>query len=162
MTETPQFGPERDRRRRKRILTKRNVGIAVLALLVVFFAISILSELRGTPDEGFGRLYRQRTRLPDLPERRPYDVVDDGEVREQGGVDPLLLDGLRREQILGVEPGMLEKQHGVSTELPEPGWGTSPDGRILGEGEVPSGVRITGGPEGVKIERQPDAPPSPD
>ncbi|MCA1734262.1 MAG: hypothetical protein LC732_11750, partial [Acidobacteria bacterium] len=116
---------------------------------------SIYFEIR-TPASGsgsFGRLYSQRTHTPELPERAPYTVIPEQEVRGQTGADPMLIDGMRREKFLGVEPGMLEKKFGINTETADPrlGGGIAPADPRLREGSV----RITGGPEGVRIEDKP-------
>lgn len=148
--------PVRDRRKRKRLVTKRTVGITLALVLAVFLAISIYFEIRA-PESGsgsFGRLYSQRTHTPELPERAPYTVIPEQEVRSsQTGADPMLIDGMRREKFLGVEPGMLEKKFGINTETADPrlGGGIAPADPRLSEGSV----RITGGPEGVRIEDKP-------
>jgi hypothetical protein len=146
--------PVRDRRRRKRLVTKRTVGITIALVLAIFLAISIYFEMR-TPASGsgsFGRLYSLRTQTPELPERAPYTVIPEREVRGQAGADPMLIDGMRREKFLGVEPGMLEKKFGINTETADPRLegGTTPADPRLREGSV----RITGGPEGVRIEEK--------
>ena len=148
--ETPRFGPERDRRRRKRLLTKRNVGITLASFLALFLIFSVIAEMRTPDSAGFGRLYSQRTKLPDLPERQGWSVVEETEITRSGGVDPLLLDSVRRQEILGVEPGALERQHGRRPES-EVVLGTSVAPTT--PGQVPAGVKISGGPEGVKIEQ---------
>ena len=147
--------PVRDRRKRKRLVTKRTVGITIALVLAVFLAISIYFEIRA-PKSGagsFGRLYSQRTNTPELPERAPYTVIPEQEVSGgQTGADPMLIDGMRREKFLGVEPGMLEKKFGINTETADPrlGGGIAAVDPRLRDGSV----RITGGPEGVRIEEK--------
>lgn len=155
ITPTPESTPPlRDRRKRKRLVTKRTVGITIALVLAVFLAISIYFEITA-PKSGsgsFGRLYSQRTQTPELPERAPYTVIPEQEIRGQAGADPMLIDGMRREKFLGVEPGMLEKKFGINTETADPrlGGGIAPVDPRLREGSV----RITGGPEGVRIEEK--------
>lgn len=161
----PQLGPpssasQRDRRRRKRRFTGRNLGIALLGLVALFFLVSLWFEYSGKGREGYGRLYARRTRTLDLPEREPYSVVSEREVDERDGANPFLVEGMRREQLLGVEPGMLEKQHGLVPDQPDLSGGFAPDGS-LGRAPTrrPAEVAITGGPEGVAIEQNSDTPP---
>lgn len=155
MPQSPESpAPVRDRRKRKRILTKKTVGITLAAIIAIFVAVSAWFEWKA-PEAGsgsFGRLYSQRTRVPDLPERTPYAVIPEQEIRGQGSADPMLIDGMRRERFLGVEPGMLEKKFGINTETADPrlGGGIAPADPRLRQGSV----RITGGPEGVKIEEK--------
>ncbi|HUP65077.1 MAG TPA: hypothetical protein VM557_07340 [Thermoanaerobaculia bacterium] len=156
MSEDFQIGPPRDRRRRRRLLTKRNVGITLAVLLVAFLGISLYFESK-SPSDGYGRLYRERSMATELPEPKPFEVVQETDIHERRGANPLLVEGMRRQEILGVEPGMLEKQHGVRTREEEQ--------RILlermGEGSLQgrqtpdmTDVRIVGGPEGVEVQRK--------
>lgn len=154
-TEAPPAGPPRDRRQRRRILTKKNVAIGIGLFVIAFLAVSVWFEYHAPRGDSYGRLYSSRTRLPELPERQPYTVVEGEEVSGRDGANPLLLEGLRREQFLGVEPGMLERQHGIDPDPPALGYSPGPDGAILGRGDPqkPAEIRITGGPEGVEIEK---------
>lgn len=156
MGEHQPFGPERDRRRGRRLLTKRNVLITVVAIVVVFLGISVWSEVSDKARFGKGRLYSSRLNLPDLPERRPYEVISGDEIFSSGGADPMLLDYQRREALLGVQPGMLERQHGIDPDAPmiDPS-----DSSLSAISSNPietgtAGVAITGGPEGVRIEKK--------
>ena len=155
MSEDFQIGPARDRRRRRRLLTKRNVAIGLGVLLVAFLGISLYFESKSS--EGYGRLYRERAMSTELPEPKPFEVVQGTDIEERRGANPLLVEGMRRQEILGVEPGMLEKQHGVRTREEEQ--------RILlermGEGSLDgrqtpdlTDVHIVGGPEGVEVQRK--------
>ncbi|HEY0592959.1 MAG TPA: hypothetical protein VGF40_14395 [Thermoanaerobaculia bacterium] len=155
----PPFGPLRDRRRRKRLLTKRNVLITVIAVFVLFTAISVWSEVSDKARFGQGRLYSSRVNLPDLPPRHSYAVVSEEEVSSSAGADPLLLDYSRREAILGVEPGMLERQNGIDPDAPPLDWSESSLGVAPGSAPTQTGtaeVAITGGAEGVRIEKRQD------
>lgn len=156
MSESPSFGPERDRRRRRRILTKRNVGITILVLVLAFMVISIWSEVSDKARFGKGRLYSSRTKIPELAPRAPYEVVPEQEISSSRGADPLLLESSRREQILGVEPGMLERQNGIDPDAQLLDIG---DSSLAGaaENRAETGTaeaKITGGPGGVRIEKK--------
>ncbi len=156
MSESPSFGPERDRRRRRRILTKRNVGITILVLVLAFMAISIWSEVSDKARFGKGRLYSSRTKIPELAPRAAYEVVPEQEISSSRGADPLLLESSRREQLLGVEPGMLERQNGINPDAPMLDVNDSSLGGAMGRPVETSTaeVKITGGPEGVRIEQK--------
>ena len=153
----PGFGPERDRRRRKRILTKKTVGITILVLVLAFVAISIWSEMSDTARFGKGRLYSSRMRIPELAPREEYDVVPEQDISASPGADPLLLETGRRESLLGVEPGMLERQHGLNPDAPALDTRDSSFAPSLGSTRASTEtaeVAITGGPEGVRIEKK--------
>jgi hypothetical protein len=66
--------PIRDRRRRKRYLTKRNFVIVVAVALAVFVVISTRSELRGTRPGEFGRIVKRE--IPPV-EEKPMEVVNE-------------------------------------------------------------------------------------
>ncbi len=123
MNQVPQqyqttYGPPRDRRRRKRIVTLKNAAIGSLLLAIVFLAATMFSERYG-PDPGeHGRLYRQRAdTVPVVEAERIVPVVEATPLPATGGADPLLLDAAKREQYLGVGvPVPL-----VTPEVSEPG-----------------------------------------
>ncbi len=156
MGELPSFGPQRDRRRRKRLLTKRNVLFAIVSVFVLFTAVSVWSEVSDKARFGRGRLFSSRVNLPDLPPRQQYAVVTEDEVSSSPGADPLLLDYGRREALLGVEPGMLERQNGLDPDAPPLDWTESSLGVSPGEPSRTgtAEVAITGGAEGVRIEKR--------
>ncbi|MGH9457092.1 MAG: hypothetical protein ACRD2J_05565 [Thermoanaerobaculia bacterium] len=151
----PPGPPVVDRRRHRRWLTKRNVLLLVAGIVAVFLGLSVWSEIGGPGDDDYGRLYSRRTSVPELPGRRPYDVVAEQEIEAQGGVDPLLVEGMRREQVLGVEPGMLEEKYGVVTDT-QLEWRVDSQGHLLGEesNRREAEIAITGGPEGVRVEKK--------
>jgi len=66
--------PIRDRRRHKRYLTLRNAGWVALAVLVVFTAINVWSEIRPRVAPGYGRLFDRA--LPKV-EQKPVEVVQE-------------------------------------------------------------------------------------
>ena len=157
MSEPPPFGAQRDRRRRKRRLTKRNILIGFVSLFVLFLGISVWSEVSDKAKHGKGRLYSGRLNVPELPERQPYEVVPGDEIGSSSGANPMLLEYSRREQILGVEPGMLERQYGINPDAPLLDPNDSSLTGIAGSNRVETGtadVAITGGPEGVRIEKK--------
>ncbi len=65
--------PVRDRRARKRYLTLKNFGVAMIVLVALFIAISIRSEMRGRPPGQFGKLFQRE--IPAAVEQKPLEVV---------------------------------------------------------------------------------------
>ena len=65
--------PIRDRRARKRYLTLKNFGVAMIVLTALFIAISIRSEMRGRPPGQFGKLFQRE--IPAAVEQKPLEVV---------------------------------------------------------------------------------------
>ena len=132
--------PLRDRRRRKRILTLKNFGIAIVAVIVVFAVITIRSEMRD-PDQGsFGQLYS--TQLPAVDPNREEPVTEAVAVPEQTHADPMLVAPAARSQWLIDE----ETQPVTSS--------TIATGETRAEAAVVSGetrVAIVGGSEGVAV-----------
>lgn len=100
---SPHYGPPRDRRRRKRRLTLKNFAMSLIALAILFVAVTLISERYG-PDPGeHGRLYRQRAETVPVVEAEPVlPVVEATPLTPSVGADPLLLDAAKREQYLGV------------------------------------------------------------
>lgn len=113
----PHYGPPRDRRRRKRVLTLRNVALAVLAVAVLFVLVNLVSE-RYRPDPGeHGRLYSQRAKTVPVIEEAPVaPVVLATPLPEAPAADPLLLDAARRAQYLGVNEPVVS-QPGTEFEI---------------------------------------------
>lgn len=84
-------------------MTLRNAGKVVVVLIVVFAVISLWSERRRIAPGQFGRLYEKRTRDIKFEPRRPeVVVVEDTNIYDQTAPDPMLLEGVDREQWLGV------------------------------------------------------------
>jgi hypothetical protein len=97
--------PIHDRRRRRRILTLKNFGIALAVFVVLFVMISIRSELRGTSAD-YGRLM-ERELPPVVTPEKPVEVVTEGTpqpVPDATHADPLLLAPMGREQWLHGDP----------------------------------------------------------
>lgn len=100
----PKGTPQRERRRRRRVLTLRNAGKFAAAVILLFVAVSLVSEFRhrGNEPGEYGRLYSRRTRHADLEPRKPYTVIDETSISDETGADPMLLEAARRQQYLGV------------------------------------------------------------
>jgi hypothetical protein len=135
--------PVHDRRQRRRILTLKNFGWAMIVVVAIFAAITIEANLRGRkPGSDYGRLYGRQIESVNAVPAKPV-VVQDAPISDQTAADPTLVDGMRREQILHAE------QTNVAPTLSGPGMEptesrphvTSRDGKIA----------IVGGPEGVGI-----------
>jgi hypothetical protein len=158
-TPIPPMGPPRDRRSRRRLVTKRNVLSVAGVLLVVFIGLSVVNELRG-PEEGtFGRLYDHRapTTEPLVPIREQAEPL-----RVKEGVnDPLLSEAARREQLLGITeyvtphpPSYGEEPTIVPTTPARPlETGLDPTERE----RRPSRFVISGGSNGVQVTTRPSA-----
>jgi hypothetical protein len=132
--------PIRDRRQRKRYLTLKNVRNAMIVVVIVFAAITIRSELRGTSTADYGRLFERG--IPTV-EQKPVEIVHEAAPPvETQSADPMLVDAMTREQWLtGAvdEPVKIEEIGTVDTAR----WRT--------EGAVESGLAIVGGPDGVEV-----------
>ena len=122
--------PIRDRRRHRRVLTLRNLGYTMLALVVAFLAITIRSEFRRGPAEGdYGRLYDRQLPPPPQTETRPVEIVEEAKpVGDEVSADPML-----------VQPAV--RGQWIETPPPAP--------PLTGTREGNSRVAIVGGPEGV-------------
>lgn len=71
--------PIRDRRQRRRFLTIRNLGVAAVAVIVLFAAITIRSEMR---DKAPGERLWSDT-VPEI-EQRPVEVVREAAPADRG------------------------------------------------------------------------------
>ncbi|HSY49071.1 MAG TPA: hypothetical protein VLC46_09680 [Thermoanaerobaculia bacterium] len=92
--------PIRDRRQHRRILTIRNCAITMLALAVIFAALSIYNDRRRLPAGEFGRLFGTRDAAPSEVTPRTVDVVSEGAVSDQAAPDPMLVPPAQRRQLL--------------------------------------------------------------
>ncbi|HEX7153417.1 MAG TPA: hypothetical protein VF618_18165 [Thermoanaerobaculia bacterium] len=133
--------PIRDRRQRKRYLTKRNLGLTTLVLIALFAIITIRSEMF-RPESGFGRLYERE--LPAAPVAAPpMEVVrETPSIAEQEGADPLLMEPAVRAQkyldtVSPVTPAQI-------VDVPQPDPPVAPGGRVV----------IVGGAEGVAVVKE--------
>ena len=157
------IGPQRDRRRHKRVMTLKNGGWFLLAVAVVFGLLQIGSEFRKPAEGNFGALYQKRTAPVEPATRRPIEIVSEQPVPEQKGIDPLLLDGVNRSMYLGA-PTLDAPRLLASTTSPELDGATSIPGPLLQErsplataakkrsGE--SRFKIEGGATGVTLSTQ--------
>jgi hypothetical protein len=93
--------PVRDRREHVRILTLRNFGWALLAAVVAFAGIDVVSHMRVPRSEGFGRLFQRHIGAEPVVARRAPEVVTEEPVPDQTTADPLLLEPAERSQYLG-------------------------------------------------------------
>ena len=105
VTSTP-----RDRRRGKRILTLRNAMIGALALLAIFTTVTMTSELRGTPQDEYGRLYQKRIPVQQEGAARPQPVVieEAPQIADATVADPLRVETIQKEHYLGVNTATLD------------------------------------------------------
>lgn len=136
--------PIHDRRQRRRILTLKNLGYALLVLVGIFAAITIEANLRGRrkPGDDFGRLYGRQIESATAVPKKP-EIVQEAPVPDQTAPDPMLVDAMRREQLL----------HHEAPTLSEPG---PAENRTHAPG---SKIAIVGGPEGVNIVQNQRAQP---
>lgn len=148
--------PPRDRRRRKRVLTLRNARFFALALIGLFVLVSLFFEFRPMRPGQFGRLYERRTRDAAVNARKPYPVIQETNISDQIGADPLLLEAARRQQYLGVTPADIAAMREAAqptAHSPE----VIPGGTPLlqqNTSQEKARIEITGGPGGVYVKRQ--------
>lgn len=156
------MGPVRDRRRGKRFMTLRNAGKVLIALVVIFAVISLWSERRRIAPGQFGRLYEKRTRDIKFEPRRPeVVVVEDTNIYDQTAPDPMLLEGVDREQWLGVSqaqplpypPGSVDPQAAPPV--------TSTGAVVFSPGKKrplseKGKVKVSGGAGGLTVEVEPE------
>jgi len=142
-------------------MTLRNAGIVVVALIVVFAVISLWSERRRIVPGEFGRLYEKRTRdLKFEPKRPEVVVIEDTNIYDQTAPDPMLLEGVDREQWLGVTQAQIPRPPGwVDPLAPPPA--SSTGATVFSPGnERPLSekgkVKVSGGAEGVTVEVDPE------
>lgn len=130
-----------DRRRHVRILTLKNFGWTMLALVVIFTVISIRSEFTSSePRPGeYGRLYGHE--VPPVDTQAPPEVVhEEAEpVDDQAAADPMLIEPAAREQWLHAEASAAAP---TTATLATTVTTSTVDG---------THVAIVGGPEGVSV-----------
>jgi hypothetical protein len=137
--------PIRDRRQRKRYLTKRNLGLTTLIVIALFAIITIRSEMF-RPDGEFGRLYGRE--LPEAPAAAaPLEVVrENPAIADQTGADPLLMEpAVRAQKYLDPEPpATVVPSTAQIVDVPQPEPKEASGGRVA----------IVGGAEGVAIVKE--------
>jgi hypothetical protein len=128
--------PIHDRRQRRRYLTLKNFGYAMIAAAILFLGITIRSEMRGTGPTVYGRLVERE--MPKKVDQKPLEVVRETPTvdQEQTHADPMLLEPMAREQ-------WLRAQQPTPVEVPPRAAASMATGE--------TDVVIVGGPEGVKI-----------
>jgi hypothetical protein len=133
-----------ERRKRFRIMTLKNLGYALIALLVVLAAANVISEMRPARHGEFGRLDLSERQQAVTPKYRPM-VVHEGEVpdvTQSGGA--VSLDVEQNPATAAAPPTLLQEPT------------REPAGRIAGATQSPittrSRVTITGGADGVRVE----------
>lgn len=143
--------PIRDRRSRKRVLTLRNFAYAAIAIVVLFAAVTIQSDLRHSKGDSYGRLFgTQVSGQPDVVPQK-VEVVREAPVPDETSADPLLIAPAAREQYLGVD----------STNMPQPAPQPIVSSSVMTSQPVATtqgAVQIVGGPEGVTIAKGQAAP----
>lgn len=129
--------PIHDRRQRKRYLTLRNFGYALIAAVVLFLGITIRSEMRGTGPSNYGRLVERE--LPHV-EQKPAEVVIEAPIvdNEQTHADPMLIAPMAREQWLRAQP-----TETTTVAIPPRAEAATATGE--------TDLVVVGGPEGVKV-----------
>src|SRR5262249_14924637 len=111
------------------------------ALVLLFVALTIQSDLRRHKGEGYGRLFdKQVSGQPDLMPQK-VEMVHEAPVPDQTAADALLLAPAAREQYLGVD----------STNMPRPVTRPPAPAPQPTATQGGSAVTIVGGPEGVTI-----------
>lgn len=130
--------PIRDRRQRKRYLTLKNFGYALIAAAVLFLAITIRSEMRGTGTTSYGRLVERG--MPKV-EQKPHEVISEAPIvdQEQTHADPMLTQAAARERYLQAQTTAAPVVVAVPPRA----------AAAITTGETD--VVIVGGPEGVKV-----------
>src|SRR5688572_12270213 len=159
VSENPKAASVRDRRRRRRILTLPNALKFALALVVLFFVVSLISEYRGGAEPGeYGRLYSRRARRVELEERKPFTVVEETNINDQTGADPMLLEAARRQQYLGVTDAdiqaMIQRAQPKTDTAPIMIPGTSDPVLQQNSDREKARFEITGGPGGVTVKKE--------
>jgi hypothetical protein len=92
--------PIRDRRQHVRILTLKNFGKAVLAVVVLLVAANFVSEIRQPHNGLYGRLFGQQVAQPPVAAPK-LAVITEAPVEDRDTADPLLIAPAAREQYLG-------------------------------------------------------------
>lgn len=133
-----------ERRQRTRIVTLRNFGWLTIALLVVFGAITIRSEMRGRHMHDYGRLYDRRI-MPDVARKEPaVEVVTEAAAAPQiadqtPAFEPTL--------VLPVDPAVDSNVESIEVSQQQ----ATIIAPAVASRARDSRVAIVGGPEGVTL-----------
>ena len=147
---------QRDRRSRKRIVTKRNVLVAVVTAMVLFALINVASEMRPTSKKEFGELYEKLKTPLELPESmKPVAPIAEEPVADHQVSDPWSVDGYQRELALTDQAPALVPGEGVIEPLPQQTVAVdTPLAQQADPNQKSSRFKIVGGAQGVRLEAQ--------
>ncbi|MBV9492703.1 MAG: hypothetical protein JOZ54_00530 [Acidobacteria bacterium] len=148
--------PIRDRRRGRRILTLRNLGIVVGAFVLVFAVVSISSEMRRPKQGEYGRLEARQVPQP-VSATQPREIVVEAPVPDDTSADPMLVTSQARAQYLGVETPVQSAAVMASTPAPAVPAATTADDFQRPEpvlGNTSGKVTIVGDANGVALVTQ--------
>ena len=95
--------PPRDRRRGRRIITLKNFWRLLLAGIVLFAALILVSNLRKPTPGQYGSLYGKQQPVAAKAAFHPPIVTEAAPVSEQERADALRLDSAARSQYLGTD-----------------------------------------------------------
>lgn len=101
---TPEPAPQRDRRKRRRIITMRNVAWTALVVFVLFAGFSLWHELNPSSDDASALLDTRKQRVEDQVVREQIPYVDTAEVSEHDPREPMWVERPSQEELLGVDP----------------------------------------------------------
>src|SRR4051794_25584115 len=121
-----------ERRRRVRILTLKNFGIAGLAALVLLVAVNFLSEIRGKHHGEFGALFDKQVKTETV-EPRKVEVVTEApaQIQDHDSADPMLLaPAARQQQYLGTNEITPRTQVVPVPQQPQPLQPSADRGRV--------------------------------
>lgn len=143
-------------------MTLRNGRWVLVGAVTLFLIASVTSEMRGHRPGEFGRLFSSRT-IDAKATPRKLTVVEE-KVIKSGTADPLLIEGLDREEILGVEEPLVEplEDQQNSRQNEDATFSTSDSYNSMRETERLTPRRqgsqwvITGGASGVVVQEKPD------
>ena len=112
--------PIRDRRKKRRILTLKNFGQAILAFAILFLGLlglTLVSDLRHPKSGDYGRLFgKQVSSQTEVTPQKP-EIIREAPISDDTAADPMLLSAAAREQYLGVNGPL---QPVVATAAGEP------------------------------------------
>jgi hypothetical protein len=160
----PTHLPPRDRRRRKRVLTLRNVKIFALVAAIAFVALMVTAEIFHRSTKGrYGRLFGSQVAGSEImPHYQAPEPVQEGSIADDDRADALLVEPAARSQFLGADPGKQRTAAAkpgpvvTATAKPKPAsqdtFGVKPEAAPLRNGQH---VAIVGGADGVAVVRKP-------
>jgi hypothetical protein len=144
-----------ERRRRRRYLTLKNAGLAVIVLIVAFILSSFWSEFRPHSRVSGDLLFEPRVQLhpPDsTPARHDLTIVDEGPIYGQASPDSLLLDQAAQDQLRAAAAGPAATASAAVEQA-----NFEPRTSQLGKGRR---ITISGGSQGVQLHAEPMPAPA--